>query len=255
MPGPSPWPVSAAVFTAAFFLALTVQAYAFSAFAGVVALACVLRWLWETDRPIQQQTADIGAGIVVPIGITGPSGHGWWALNTLIVVMGMIVFMAIFSYLYLYGINPDVWIAPPGLAQTAGIVMCLLLALGSAWLSRRILAFKPKATFPGQGPWLMAAVGACLLGGAIWWDWTGWSGAGLDPTASGQGATVFALLAFQACTAVIAAIMALYLGYRSGRGLLVAPASVTLDIVVRFIGYAALQGLAVALVVRLFPGG
>ena len=101
----------------------------------------------------------------------------------------------------------------------------------------------------------MAAVGACLLGGAIWWDWTGWSGAGLDPTASGQGATVFALLAFQACTAVIAAIMALYLGYRSGRGLLVAPASVTLDIVVRFIGYAALQGLAVALVVRLFPGG
>ena len=65
---------------------------------------------------------------------------------------------------------------------------------------------------------LMAAVGACLLGGAIWWDWTGWSGAGLDPTASGQGATVFALLAFQACTAVIAAIMA-PLSFGSNRSL------------------------------------
>lgn len=255
MPGPSPWPISAAVFTAAFFLALTVQAYAFSAFSGVVALACVLRWLWETDRPIEQETADIGGGITVPIAITGPSSHGWWALNTLMVVMGMIVFMAIFSYLYLYGIHPEVWIAPPGLAQTAGIVGLLVFALVSAWLSRRILASKPKATFPGQGPWLMATVGAALLALAIWWDWTGWSGAGLDPTDSGQGATVFALLAFQACTVFIAVIMALYLGYRSGKGLLLAPANVTLDVVVRFIGYGALQGLAMVLVVRLFPGG
>lgn len=255
MPGPSPWPVSAAVFTAGFFLALTVQAYAFATFSGVLALFCVLRWLWETDRPIQQKTADIGAGIVVPIAITGPSSHGWWALNTLIVVMGMIVFMALFSYLYLYGIHPEVWIAPPDLPQTLGIATLLALALAAAWLSRRILAGKPEGEFPGQGPWLTAALGAALLGGAIWWDWNGWSEAGLLPTASGQGATVFALLAFQACTVIIAGIMALYLGYRSGRGLLVAPANVTLDVVVRFIGYAALQGLAITLVVRLFPGG
>ena len=108
--------------------------------------------------------------------------------------------------------------------------------------------------FPGQGPWLMAAIGAGLLVAATWWDWTGWSAAGLAPDASGQGATVFALLSFQACTVAIAVIMALYLGYRSGKGLLVAPASVTLDTVVRFIGFTAMQGLAILLVVRLFPG-
>jgi cytochrome c oxidase subunit I+III len=255
MPGPSPWPIGAAVFTAAFFLALTVQAYAFSAFSGVVAVACVLRWLWETDRPIQQDKAEIGGGIVVPIAITGPSSHGWWAHNTLLVVMGMIVFMAIFSYLYLYGINPDVWIAPPALLQTAGIAALSIFAFASAWLSRRILAAKKKGTFPGQGPWLMAAIGAGLLGAAIWWDWTGWSAAGLAPDASGQGATVFALLSFQACTVAIAMIMALYLGYRSGKGLITAPANVTLDTVVRFIGFAAIRGLALSLVVRLFPGG
>ena len=35
MPGPSPWPISAAVFTASFFLLLTIQAYAFAAFSGI----------------------------------------------------------------------------------------------------------------------------------------------------------------------------------------------------------------------------
>ena len=76
--------------------------------ADPVALLCALRWLWETDRPILQDTADIGAGIAVPIAITGPSSHGWWALNTLMVVMAMIMFMGLFSYLYLYGIHPEV---------------------------------------------------------------------------------------------------------------------------------------------------
>ena len=254
MPGPSPYPVGAAVFTASFFLSLTIQAYAFAAFSGVAALLCVLRWLWETDRPILQDTADIGAGIAVPIAITGPSSHGWWALNTLMVVMAMIMFMGLFSYLYLYGIHPEVWIAPPGLAQTGGIAALLAAGLGAARLSRRILASKSKGQFPGQGPWLMAAISALLLATAIQWDWTGWTGSGLAPTASGQGATVFALLAFQACTVAISLIMALYLGYRSGKGLLVGPSNVTLDVVVRFLQYTALQGLAVALFVRLFPG-
>ena len=49
--------------------------------------------------------------------------------------------------------------------------------------------------------------------------------------------------------------MALYLGYRSGKGLLTGSANVTLDVVVRFIGFVALQGLAISLLVRLVPGG
>ena len=171
------------------------------------------------------------------------------------VVMGMIVFMGLFSYLYLFGINPEIWIAAPALGQTLGIAFLLLLALGSAWLSRRILASKARGAFPGQGPWLMATVGAALLCAAVWLDLTGWGDAGLEPTASGQGATVFALLTFQACVAAIAVIMALYLGYRSGKGLLMAPANVTLDVVVRFISYAAIQAFTITLIVRLFPGG
>ncbi|GGD55357.1 cytochrome ubiquinol oxidase subunit I [Erythrobacter arachoides] len=255
MPGPSPWPLAAAVGTALHFLSLTVQAYAFSLVAGVVAIACVLRWLWETDRPLKHTEADVGAGIVLPVAITGPSSHGWWALNTLMVVMGMIAFMAVFAYLYLYGIHPEVWIAAPPLWQSGIVAGLAAIAFIFARASRAVLARSEKGVFPGQGPWLLAALASGALVAGSWFDWTGWHEAGLLPQASGQGATVFALVAFQAVCAAIAVIMALYLGYRSGRGLLTGPANVTLDTVTRFIGYVAVQGLLTAAVVRLFPGG
>jgi cytochrome c oxidase subunit I+III len=255
MPGPSPWPVSAAVFTAGFFLALTIQAYPFSLFCGGVAVASVLRWLWETDRPIRQTEAEVGAGITVPIAITGPQSHGWWALNTLLVVMGMIAAMAIFSYFYLFGLNPEYWIPPPPIAQTLGIAALLALAFALAWFGRWYLAQHEPGTFAGQVPWLSEAASAGLLAAAVHWDWTGWRIAGLDPVASGQGATVFAMIALQGQAVAIGVAMAAYLGYRSGRGLLTTPTNVTMDVVGRFLGYLALQGLALSLIARLVPGG
>ncbi|MCX7282481.1 MAG: cytochrome ubiquinol oxidase subunit I, partial [Novosphingobium sp.] len=255
MPGPSPWPIAAAVGTALHFLSLTVQAYGFSLFCGVVSIACVLRWLWETDRPHKMTQGDVGGGIVLPIAVTGPTSHGWWALNTLMVVMGMIALMAMFSCLYLYGIHPEVWIAPPPRVQTASIVLLAAAAFVLARLSRRQLAKRAAGVFPGQAPWLLAALAAAALAVSAWTDWTGWRGAGLDPAASGQGATVFAMIGFQSVTVAIAVIMSCYLGYRSGRGLLQGPANVTLDIVTRYIGYVALQGAAMAMLARLVPGG
>ena len=254
MPGPSAWPLAAAFFTASFFLSLTVQGYLFAAASGVIAVACTLRWLWETDRPVAQTTADIGAGITVPIAITGPSSHGWWALNTLMVVMGMIAIMAVFGYLYLFGIHPEVWIDPPPVPQTAGIVALLALALVASWGSRRWLAARQAGTFAGQGPWIMSALAAILTAGALYWDITGWQQAGLDPVLTGHGAIVAGLLSLQGCTVAIGLLMAAYLGYRSGRGLVLAPASVTLDIVARFIAYVAVQGMGFAILTRLFPG-
>ena len=168
--------------------------------------------------------------------------------------MGMIVLMGLFGHLYLYGIHPEVWIAAPAMTETLGIALVLILAIVAAWLSRRVLAMTKRGEFAGQGPWLLGLLGAMLLGAASWWDVVGWGGAGLDPAASGQGATVFVLIAFQGFTVAIAAIMAVYLGYRSGKGLLTTPTNVTLDIVTRFIGYTALQGLAIVLLTRLYPG-
>src|SRR3546814_11250380 len=58
MPGPSVWPLFAAIFTAGFFVLMTIQAYGISLACGVLAIPCVLRWLWETDRPVTTDSAD-----------------------------------------------------------------------------------------------------------------------------------------------------------------------------------------------------
>tara|TARA_R110002072_G_scaffold86774_4_gene195784 strand:- start:12383 stop:14935 length:2553 start_codon:yes stop_codon:yes gene_type:complete len=255
IPGPSPFPAAAAFLTAAFFLSLTVQAYGFAVFCGVIAVGCMLRWMWDSDPPVEQKTADIGGGIMVPIAITGPKSHGWWGLNVLMVVMGMIGVMMLFSYLYLFGIHPDVWIAAPPLEQTLGILALFGATTALAWLSRRMLAWRKPGIPAGQLPWITAALAATCSALAVYWDWSGWSGAGLDPVASGQGATVFAAVGYQGCLTAISALLAGYLGFRSGRGLISPPASVTLDTVARFIGYVGVQGAVLAFVIRLLPGG
>ena len=253
MPGPSPWPLSAAVFTALFFLSLTVQGYAFAVFCGIVAVLSTLRWLWETDRPIKQESADIGCGIEVPIAITGPKSHGWWALNTLMVVIGMIGFMAVFAYLYLYGINPEVWSAPPPLGATAIIVGIEAAALLAAWGGRRFLASK-EGRLAEDLPWMLEALAATLLVGALYLDVTGWLATGLEPTANGMGATVFMLSVLQGQVVVVAVIMATYLAFREARGIMTTPTNVTMDIVARFIMFCALQGMVFTLLPRVFPG-
>lgn len=253
MPGPSPWPLSAAVFTALFFLSLTVQGYAFAVFCGIVAVLSTLRWLWETDRPIKQESADIGGGIEVPIAITGPKSHGWWALNTLMVVIGMIGFMAVFAYLYLYGINPEVWSAPPPLGATAIIVGIEAAALLAAWGGRRFLASK-EGRLAEDLPWMLEALAATLLVGALYLDVTGWLATGLEPTANGMGATVFMLSVLQGQVVVVAVIMATYLAFREARGIMTTPTNVTMDIVARFIMFCALQGMVFTLLPRVFPG-
>src|SRR3546814_13822681 len=95
MPGPSAWPLAAAIFTAGFFLALTVQAYGFAWVSGVLAVVATLRWLWETDRPVAEKHVDIGAGIMVPTYVTGPSRPGRGAMILLLVVLALTLIMAL----------------------------------------------------------------------------------------------------------------------------------------------------------------
>ncbi len=253
MPGPSGWPLAAAVFTAGFFLSLTVQAYSFAIFCGAIAVVSTLRWLWETDRPLKQETAEIGAGIEVPIAITGPRSHSWWALNTLMVVFGMIGFMALFAYFYLYGINPEVWSDPPPLGKTAIIVGIEALALVGAWGGRKVLAMR-HGRQPGDLPWMIEAGAVALLVGALWLDVTGWRATGLAPTVNGMGATVFMLAVLQAQVVTVAVVMAIYLALREARGIMTTPTNVTMDVVGRFVAFCALQGMIFTLVPRVFPG-
>ncbi|MFN3522677.1 MAG: cbb3-type cytochrome c oxidase subunit I [Phenylobacterium sp.] len=249
MPGPSAWHVLAAVFTAGFFLLLTVQAYGAGVLSGVLAVVCVLRWLWETDRPMAEESVDIGAGIRIPTYASGPASHGWWAMVVLLVVAGMIFAMAAFSYVFLWSRRPDLWIAPPP-------HLWLGLAVGG-YVAAGALAWTSARTVRRAGPWpataaMVLAAGAALCAFAA--DLGSWWRAGLRPEASGQGATLFALLSFQGVLLSVIVLMAGFLAARTARGLVSRARVSTVDLVALFIGYAAAQGATGALLVRLFPG-
>jgi cytochrome c oxidase subunit I+III len=243
LPGPSPWPLVAAVMTAGFFLALTVQAYMFSAVSGVLAVMAMLRWLSETDRPVEAHDVDIGAGIRVPTYVTGPQSHGWWGMVIVMIVMGMIFTMAMFGLAFLWSNQPGFWTPPPSLGQGLLIASGYLAVLLGAVATRRL--HRNGASW-AVVPVILAPMAALAL---TWFDWGVWS-AVLAPDASGQGAAVFALLALQATVGAVALLIALFLGWRVMRGLVVPVANNTLDLTCLFVGYAGAQGLIGTLFAR-----
>ena len=71
MPGPGWTPLLAAIFTAAFFLLLTVKAVAIALVCGVLAVVAMLVWMWQPTRR-RAGRVDIGGGIRLPTYVSGP---------------------------------------------------------------------------------------------------------------------------------------------------------------------------------------
>ncbi len=251
MPGPSVWPFLAAVFTAGFFLLMTVQAYAVSFASGILAIVGVLRWLWDTDRPVKEEAVDVGAGIRLPTYVTGPGSHGWWAMMILLVVVGMIFVMALFSFLYLYGVQPAFWVRPASPIWLCAILPAYATAAGLALLARYMLAREATRLWT---PGVLFLGAALALAAGISIDMWRWVASGLRPDDSGQGATVYALLSLETLLALIALLMAGYISARNSRGMIVRPRNNSLDLCVLWVVYAAAQGAITALVTRALGG-
>jgi len=253
IPVPSPWHVWAAVFTAGFFLLLTIQAYMASAISGVLAVWCVMRWCWMLDRPRIEDEVDIGAGIRVPTYVSGPSSHGWWAMVTTLIVAGMVLAMAAFSYVFLWSRNPQDWVAPPGMASLILVVAGYGLGAGLAWASCRVLALdRPRS--PVISTLLMVlAVASTTAAWAV--DLQAWRAGPLQASATGQGATVFFLLSWQGFFAAILVLMAVYAVLRWAFGHVEARRPSTFQLIGLFVAYAAGQGAFMSLLTQLFPGG
>ncbi|APR53872.1 cytochrome ubiquinol oxidase subunit I [Sphingomonas koreensis] len=249
MPGPSPWPLLAAIFTAGFFLLLTVQAYTPGFVSGVLAILCTLRWLWDTDRVVKEAEVDVGAGIMLPTYVTGPRTHGWWAMVILLIVIGMIFAMAVFSFLYLYGVQPSFWIAPAGWQGAAVTLPLYALAAGLALGSRVMLAREATQLWT---PGVLFLCGSVALAAAVGADIAFWHASGLRPDASGQGAIVYMLLTLTGLLAFIGLLMAGYIAARNSRGMIVRPRNNSLDLCVLFVSYAAGQGALTTVLTRAF---
>jgi cytochrome c oxidase subunit I+III len=252
MPGPSWWPLLAALFTAGFFLLLTVQAFTLSAICGVLTIASLMRWLWDTDRHVAQTVVDVGAGILLPTYVAGPQSHGWWAAVLLDVVLGMIFLMAMFGYLYLFNSHPDWWrVAAPQGALVPGMVL-LVASAGLAWGARPVMKHFKRG--PGLSAAMLVLSMLCLVA-ALVVDFQDWWQAGLRGADSGQGATVYAMMAWHGSIVAAVVLSALYYAARWVRGLAPGPANKTMEALRLLFIYAACEGAAGLLLPRLVPWG
>ena len=260
LPGPGWTPLLAAAGTAAFFLLLTVKLVVPALIGGAVALIMILWWMWGSDPGPSHPPVDIGGGLSVPVYVTGPAAHSWWAMVSLLLVAGMLFGSLVFSYLYLWTVSPQVWPADRNALPrfvypfiSAALLIASSVAIASA--SRALRTAKPGIAWGGAQwrvrvailvalPLLPAALGAELYG-----QWQ----AGLVATASSYGAVVYTVAALQGQYVVVLLIMGLYTLARSWCGLLDGRRRATFDNTMLLWHYTVAQGLAALLLVHGFP--
>nr|WP_255428295.1 cbb3-type cytochrome c oxidase subunit I [Ramlibacter cellulosilyticus] len=240
----------AAVGTAGFFLLLTVEQVALATASGLFAIACILGWTWQLDRPPPAATAEVGRGVVVPALARGRASPSWWGAIILVAVDATIYASLAFSHVHV-SMKLDVC-PPPGASVPAGGAVGAVAALLAssallAWATRRVGR-------PGQRLLCAAVVLATAsFLAAFGIDLASHLQVGLAPRNHAWSATVAALLAWQGLHVFVLLLMGAYLVARSFAGRLRPDARATLDNCAVFWHYAVVQGIATVLLVRLLP--
>jgi cytochrome c oxidase subunit I+III len=257
IPGEPSWsPFIGAVFTAAFFLLLTVKLVVPALVCGVVAVAAVLVWMWDTDPGPTREPADIGGGIVLPVYMTGSSSHSWWGTVVFLLVAASILACLVFAHFYLWTVHGEAW--PPDGARLPGFAWpgaaALLYLAGSALVA---LGSRRLDAGAWSGPWgfFRLALGAAVVLAALAFaaHLYGYWQAGLRPADSGYAATVYAFVALQGQFAAALLVMGLFTLAKSFAGMLDGVRRQTFDNTMLMWHYTTAQALVTLAIVQLFP--
>ncbi|HUE45901.1 MAG TPA: cbb3-type cytochrome c oxidase subunit I [Aestuariivirgaceae bacterium] len=255
IPGSSFAPMLAAFGTAGFFIALTVKMVVLSLAFGVVGVAAMIYWAWANDPGPTVEPTDVGGGLMLPVYMTGPKSHSWWAMISLILIVAMIFSSTVLSYFYLWLVNPDAWppenvtlpaIGWPGLTGLVYLASSGLVVLSGVMVRRH---------GDHQGhvvPLLLALAVLLLLGASLIEVWTQYQ-AGLRPAAHSYGAIVYMVSVVQGQCVAVVMIMGLFTAARHIVGKLDGVRRVTLDNTALFWHYTVAQGIVGLLLVHLFP--
>jgi cytochrome c oxidase subunit I+III len=242
LPGWSFLPLVAGVGTAAFFLLLTVKLVVPAFVGGAIALAAMLKWMWETDRGATIPPVDIGGGLRLPVYAAGPVSHSWWAMVVLMLVDGTVFASLVFSWFFLAHGADAAW-PPAGVLPSWQwpVAAALAYAAGVALLTgaRRALRRSAHGWFRLA---LTAALAAVLAAHGL--DVWGLVTAGLRPSGHAYGAMTYAVAAWQGVHMAALFVMVAYTLARSWGGLLDAQRRVTFDNTRLFLLYVVAQGLA-----------
>ena len=255
MPGPGWAHFFAAVFTAAFFLLLTVKAVTPALACGLAAIGACFVWVWELDPGPGKGAVAIGGGLKAPTYVTGPSSHSWWAMVVLMLVAASLYLAYAFSYLYLWTVSPQNW--PIGRAITslhwpvAASALAILAALSFA-LAGRLL---PRARRVGVWTMLLVFVGSASLVGSVGVDVAGHWFAGLRATDNAYGAMVYMAAILNGQLALAVSVMGVFVLARLIVGKLDAGRRVSFDNTALLAYYTAGQTLFSLLLIHGFPRG
>ncbi|MFC3166303.1 cytochrome c oxidase subunit I [Ciceribacter thiooxidans] len=255
MPGPGWPPFLAAVFTAAFFLLLTVKLVTIATLCGVLAVAFCLVWAWGLDPGPSKGEIEIAKGLRLPTYMTGPASHSWWAMVILMLVAGSLYLAYVFSYLFLWVVSPEVW-APAGSPLPPSgwwsVSEAAFLVTGSAivsLVSRKLdtLSASRVATTTALLLSLICLTGALVL------EITGHVSTGLRPGDNAYAASVYLGAALFGQLVLALVIMGLFTLARHLAGKLDGRRRVTFDNYRLLYHYAVGQSLLGLLLVHGFP--
>jgi cytochrome c oxidase subunit I+III len=209
LPGPSWWPLLAGVGTAVFFLSLTVK-WMIPAVTGlVVAIASILKWLWESDPAPSGKLYDIGGGIRLPDYVSGAQSHSWWSMVVLMLVDASIFACAVFAYFYLWTVLPDGY-PPAGLdlplggASIASAIAWIASSAAMAWANRTLAQDASVRFNLAIIIALLTLVVASVINVFVL------TGTNLHPDAHGYAATAYMLVTWQGVHAVLLVFMGGY---------------------------------------------
>lgn len=248
LPGDSWWPLIAAAGTAGFFLLLTVKLTLVAWACAIAAVAGIVMWMWQSDRPPPQPTVRVADDLVLPIGAVGPASHSWWATMIMLVVDATIFASFVFAYIH---ISMRLTVCPPpGTALATPLwplASSALLVAGSGLMAAARGA-------PGKrrlAPLVLAAL-VCTAA-AFACDFHGHRLAQLDPTATAWSAAIAALLAYQGLHVLALLLCGLYLCARAWTGKVTVASRATLDNTALMWHYTTLQGIAAAAAIHAVP--
>jgi cytochrome c oxidase subunit I+III len=229
---------------------LTVKMIGASLTCGMLAIACILVWVWGSD-PEPLGDVDIGGGMRLPAYASGPLSHAWWAVVILLLVAGSLYLSFVFSYLYLWTVAPQAW--PPGdkSSPTAAVAYA---GAGLLALSAACIHAAGKAVARSQAGCaalvllaLLALPAALALEVASHWR------SGLRPDASGYAALVYLASALQLQVVAAVVVVGAYTLARLAAKRLSATRRVTFDTFALLSYYAAGQGAVGLILVHGFP--
>jgi cytochrome c oxidase subunit I+III len=181
--------------------------------------------------------------------------HSWWAMIVLMVVSGMVFTCLIFSYLFLWLVNPGAWL-PQGVRIPDWIWPSLSACLygASAVLiaaaSRQLRGADRRS--PRSVPILIGVALLLVCTAAAIDFWTQWE-TSLSPSAHAYGAAVYAIVSLQIFFVLTTFIMGIYTIARWLAGRLDSVRRTTFDNTMLFWYYTVGQGLIALLVVHGFP--